>query len=778
MAIYSDIDPRLDPLTDDGKHPNENKIPLYSPLGHMSYDQVDAWMKDHPDYITTVVDNSIDTRKIVDHAVTEDKIANDSVGSDALKSTGVTPGSYGNPVDQYPAFGGTFKSTLIDIDSDGRIVDAEDKTVKIPDTLMSATTKGIAKVGAGLTMNGEALELDGSGDIATAVTSWLDAHPEATTTVQDGSITNNKLADDAITDAKMSDDSIKTAFNGSLMSLIQSIDSDEFVSNSAYEINEHGIIFKNSVPGGYPYLHIPNSCMLLKGSTAENGMWPIIFKGSNGNVVINSLSRSIIYVSNDTSTVEGLSYINYDRTNFQGKDTFYIKDDDSIICKTDNKTFVFLASTVNTVLNTAGISDVVEPCLGYSCNNNTIDHTTYCELFFETPDMDKSIENALLIDSVQNLYKDEYMSNSGYVVNKNGILFISQVSGSYPRMYTPNACMLLKGTTLQNGMWPVLFKGTNGDVVVNSNSRMLIYISYDMITITWLTVSGYDSSDFVGMDTFFINDGSSITFKADGVSSFNLSEDDINLVLSNASISDVVEPCLGYSCNNNAIDHTTYCELFFRTPVSPDDFNLWIDSTGDFLGDSLTAQGYYTGAFESLYGITVYNYGVSGTTISNINPTNMFKDRIASMSTDCDFVFVLGGTNDWGLGVPLGQKSQLVTDDYSTFYSAIYNTFAALRDKFKTTPIFCATIPQRNWQGGGQSSGIFSNANGNSIMEFNDAIKYVANIFGIIVIDSFECGITTLNLNTYTSDNLHFNLAGGTRFTTFAMDNMKQITPW
>ena len=39
--------------------------------------------------------------------------------------------------------------------------------------------------------------------IAAAVAAWLDEHPEATTTVQDGSITGPKIADDTIPDAKL-----------------------------------------------------------------------------------------------------------------------------------------------------------------------------------------------------------------------------------------------------------------------------------------------------------------------------------------------------------------------------------------------------------------------------------------------------------------------------------------------------------------------------------------------------------------------------------------------
>ena len=41
------------------------------------------------------------------------------------------------------------------------------------------------------------------GDVTDAVNDWLDAHPEATTTVEDGSITTAKLADGAVTDVKL-----------------------------------------------------------------------------------------------------------------------------------------------------------------------------------------------------------------------------------------------------------------------------------------------------------------------------------------------------------------------------------------------------------------------------------------------------------------------------------------------------------------------------------------------------------------------------------------------
>lgn len=258
---------------------------------------------------------------------------------------------------------------------------------------------------------------------------------------------------------------------------------------------------------------------------------------------------------------------------------------------------------------------------------------------------------------------------------------------------------------------------------------------------------------------------------------YYISKDYLTTKLTNASVSDtIITMRLGMACNKNVGNAGGKIPFIFEGSYS-NDGNMWYGKKGDFLGDSLTEQHQYTDALEDLYNITVNNYGKSGTTISNINSTDMFKDRISNMSLDCDFIFVLGGTNDWGLGVPLGTKT-LVDNDYSTFYNALYNTLSALRNRFPLKPIFVATIPVRNWQGGGQASGIWQNSQGNSLMEFNDAICYVANIIGATVIDSFSSGINLESLSTYTNDNLHFNEAGGKRFATYVMDCMKRITPY
>ena len=203
----------------------------------------------------------------------------------------------------------------------------------------------------------------------------------------------------------------------------------------------------------------------------------------------------------------------------------------------------------------------------------------------------------------------------------------------------------------------------------------------------------------------------------------------------------------------------------------------WDSKTGDFLGESITSQGKYTTVLTSLYGMTVNNYGISGTTISTIKDTENFPcfyHRIESMTTDCDFVFMLGGTNDWGLGCPLGIVSDRTP---TTFYGALYYTLNLLRTKFPSKPIFVGTILQRNYTASpsSQPAGMDSNQNGNSVDEFNQAIIYMARRFGCIVIDTWHAGICPeINGNLYTSDGLHPNQAGGEKLAVYIKSVMEQ----
>ena len=217
------------------------------------------------------------------------------------------------------------------------------------------------------------------------------------------------------------------------------------------------------------------------------------------------------------------------------------------------------------------------------------------------------------------------------------------------------------------------------------------------------------------------------------------------------------------------------------TDISGDvtnDGGVWSGKIGNFLGDSITNMGLYTERLSKKGNLTVNNYGIGGTTYSDIYDSNQFYTRVNAMDDRCDFVFVFGGTNDWGLSAPLGTVRDTETD---TFYGGLNATFSALRTKYPTKPIFVATILQRNLANGlgGQVTGMTSNNHGNSIFEFNDAIKQVASRYGCVVIDGCaESGIIYENLDTYTSDRLHLNDTGAERFAQLILDKMNQVTPY
>ena len=384
----------------------------------------------------------------------------------------------------------------------------------------------------------------------------------------------------------------------------------------------------------------------------------------------------------------------------------------------------------------------------------------------------KYVTNALLNDTIYGDGHGNVISNyPGYFLTDNGIIFEDSATFCYLTIQNKLACLGPIPTeeeyVIPNNVWPVLAENDNALIVWSMNSN-IYYIKKDMSVLTIIQSHVYPLSYPI---YFEITDDDSVV--AINNHTFTLSQ--LNSYVSDAGISDSFTTLrLGISINSAAAGKTI--PYFYTHNMNGSESSVWTGKTGDFLGDSLTEQNQYTSKLASLFGIVVNNYGKSGTTISNKNATNYFVTRVSSMSTDCDFVFVMGGTNDWGLSADLGQKGDITAN---TFYGGLYLMFEALRSRFPTKPIFVSTITQRNWQSGGQASGIDSNSNGDSIMDFNEAIVYMAHRYGCIVMDGFgESGICVSNLSTYTVDNLHFNADGGTRFAIFVKDHMNQITPY
>lgn len=213
---------------DDGFFPMGPSLRSSIGIGPKVTKAIDAatkdWLDKHPEATTTVEDDSLTNAKFMDGSVNSRVIENESITTNDIADLAVT----------------TPKIANNSITADKVASSAADGL-----RIMSTIQLGVAKVGAGLAMNGQALELDGNGDIATAVTSWLNAHPEATTTVQDGAITDAKLVQ-----------------TGGVLSEL-----DHFRAQVADNTEWHEIDQDSS------YLTIDNSCYYGSSGRSENSGW-------------------------------------------------------------------------------------------------------------------------------------------------------------------------------------------------------------------------------------------------------------------------------------------------------------------------------------------------------------------------------------------------------------------------------------------------------------------------------------------------------------------------
>lgn len=120
-----------------------------------------------------------------------------------------------------------------------------------------------------------------------------------------------------------------------------------------------------------------------------------------------------------------------------------------------------------------------------------------------------------------------------------------------------------------------------------------------------------------------------------------------------------------------------------------------------FLGDSITDAGGasdrknlgYVNVLAKIFPLISKKYAVGGARIAKdngINHENNFLDRALTMDNDTDYVFVMGGTNDFGHGfAPLGDINS--TDEY-TFSGACNTLMKLLIDKF-TNKKLCFILP-------------------------------------------------------------------------------------
>lgn len=194
----------------------------------------------------------------------------------------------------------------------------------------------------------------------------------------------------------------------------------------------------------------------------------------------------------------------------------------------------------------------------------------------------------------------------------------------------------------------------------------------------------------------------------------------------------------------------------------------WVGKKCVTYGDSITEGEKWQPYLMSRFGFSeIVNCGIGGTYVSNIG-SNPFcsLDRIKKIPSDADIVIVMGGTNDEGADVPIGdlEYSEETGFDLSTFKGALAYIIQKIGEQCPNATIFVASPLSGRGNTGENMNFPIQNGIGLYAKDYADAVKAVCNFFSTQYIPVYEeCGITPWNRTDYITDTVHPNVEGGVK---------------
>ena len=124
-----------------------------------------------------------------------------------------------------------------------------------------------------------------------------------------------------------------------------------------------------------------------------------------------------------------------------------------------------------------------------------------------------------------------------------------------------------------------------------------------------------------------------------------------------------------------------------------------------------------------------------------------------------DIIIIYGGTNDIGIGAPIGSfntenpanytDEQIAALNVETFADAVRATLIRVLKSYPTAKVFLV-LPNF-------TTTYYTPAEAD---QYNEVLKEACDYFGIPYIDTRTCGITLFNILTYMPDGTHYNDLG------------------
>lgn len=202
-----------------------------------------------------------------------------------------------------------------------------------------------------------------------------------------------------------------------------------------------------------------------------------------------------------------------------------------------------------------------------------------------------------------------------------------------------------------------------------------------------------------------------------------------------------------------------------------------------YYGDSITAMGGWTDTVAKYFGAIEVNLGIGGTTASGTADNCGVSDtRINQIPTDAAIVTVLFGANDYGASKGIGTLpddpfTTTTTFDGTTYIGALAEIVRKITLRVPTARII---LMCPSWRSGDKDGNEDSkNNNGNTIIDYGNAVKTVGRRLGCPVIDLYnDMGVNVFNRSTCfpeTSFPVHPNAKGKNRIAGLVINEIKKF---
>lgn len=153
---------------------------------------------------------------------------------------------------------------------------------------------------------------------------------------------------------------------------------------------------------------------------------------------------------------------------------------------------------------------------------------------------------------------------------------------------------------------------------------------------------------------------------------------------------------------------------------------------------------------------------VAGTSVADStgSDTTAFVNRISTLNlSNTDVLFIEGGMNDLGFkNVALGDfdfSTLLSEQEKTTFVPAYRKMIEYIQSTYPNIKIVICTITPRNPFPVSENFPWKNSTTQNTWIEYNEAIRKLADCYGCYLADISKCGLTFFNVEEYTKDGVH-----------------------